>query len=314
MKKAFLFGVAGSFLFAFTFLLNRSMNLSGGSWIYSASLRYIFTLPVFELIVWRRHGFRRAHALIRKNPGTWLLWSTIGFGTFYTSVCYAGSHGESWLIAASWQVTIVMGILMAPLFRKKIPLRNLAAAGVILLGVALLQWNNIVNLRLRNLGLTLIPILVAAVSYPLGNRKMMAVCGDQLSTLERIYGMTVCSMPFWGVLTLFGLWKVGLPSAPQVIQSLLVALFSGVIATVLFFRATDLVKHDQRQLAAVESTQAGEVFFTLLGGIFLLGDEAPDPVGLTGIFLIVSGMVLNSLLQADGTMGKPRLRWLSRTS
>ena len=313
MKKAILLGVAGSFFFAFTFILNRSMNLAGGSWVYSASLRYIFMLPLLGLIVWKRHGFQKTHALIRENPKAWFLWSTVGFGTFYAPICFAGSHGESWLIAASWQTTIVMGILMAPLFHKKIPCKNLMAAGVILTGVGLLQWNNLISLQMRNLSLTLIPILVAAISYPLGNRKMMAVCGDRVSTLERIYGMTLCSMPFWGILTLYGLWKDGLPSAPQLIKSFLVALFSGVIATVLFFKATDMVKADQRRLAAVESTQAGEVFFTLLGGVLLLGDAAPDPIGFIGIALIVFGMVLNSLFQVGGTLTKPCPPRLTRT-
>jgi drug/metabolite transporter (DMT)-like permease len=313
MKKAFLLGVAGSFFFAFTFILNRSMNLSGGSWIFSASLRYVFTLPMLGIIVWKRHGFQNTHGMIRDNPKAWFLWSTVGFGTFYAPICYAGSHGESWLIAASWQITIVMGILMAPLFHKRIPHKNLMAAGVILIGVFLLQWNNLIALRIQNLSLTLIPILAAAVSYPLGNRKMMAVCGDRVSTLERIYGMTICSMPFWGVLLFFGLIQDGLPSVPQVAQSFLIALFSGVIATILFFKATDLVKADQRRLAAVESTQAGEVFFTLLGGILILGDVAPNPVGWVGIALIVLGMVANSLIRGDGAGGKPRPRRRMRT-
>ena len=78
-------------------------------------------------------------------------------------------------------------------------------------------------------------------------------------------------------------------------QSLCVALFSGVIATVLFFQATDMVKHNPRQLAVVEATQCGEVVFTLLGGIFLLQDGVPDKAGLVGIAVIVAGMIGNSL-------------------
>jgi drug/metabolite transporter (DMT)-like permease len=139
MRKAFLLGLAGSFFFAFTFVLNRSMNLSGGHWIWSASLRYFFTLPMLMLIVMRRRGFARVHRAIAQNPKAWLIWSTVGFGLFYAPICYAASHGETWLIAASWQTTIVMGLLMAPLFGKKIPVKNLVASGVILIGVFLTQ-------------------------------------------------------------------------------------------------------------------------------------------------------------------------------
>ena len=51
MKKGILLGLLASFFFAFTFLLNRSMHLSGGSWVWSASLRYLFTFPIFALLV-----------------------------------------------------------------------------------------------------------------------------------------------------------------------------------------------------------------------------------------------------------------------
>jgi drug/metabolite transporter (DMT)-like permease len=295
MKKGLVLGLLASFFFAFTFLLNRSMHLLGGSWVWSASLRYLFTFPIFALLVWRTSGFARVHSAIRRAPFAWLLWSTIGFGLFYAPISFAGDHGESWLIAASWQVTIVMGLLLSPLFQKKIAHKNLGAAAIILVGVFLLQLGNIVSFRLESIALTLVPILVAAVAYPLGNRKMMALCPPELTTVERVYGMTLCSLPFWILLALYGLVSRGMPSASQAVQSLGVAVLSGVIATLLFFRATDLVKDSQRQLAVVESTQSFEVLFTLLGGVLLLHDAPPDTFGWVGVGLIVLGMVLSSL-------------------
>ena len=299
MKKGLLLGLLASFFFAFTFLLNRSMHLSGGSWIWSASLRYLFTFPMFALLVWRTSGFSRVHAAIRQSPLAWLLWSTVGFGLFYAPISFAGDHGESWLVAASWQVTIVMGLLLSPLFHKKIAVKNLGAAAIILVGVFLLQLENIVSFRLTSVAQTLLPILIAAVAYPLGNRKMMALCPPEIGTIERIYGMTLCSLPFWLLLALYGLFTRGLPSASQTIQSLGVAVLSGVIATLLFFKATDLVKESQRQLAVVESTQSFEVLFTLIGGVLLLQDSLPDTFGWVGVGLIVLGMVLSSIASID---------------
>ncbi len=299
MRKAFVLGIAGSFFFAFTFILNRSMHLSGGSWIWSASLRYLFSLPVLALIIGKKYGFKHIHQIIAQRPGTWSLWSTVGFGFFYAPLSFAGDFGQSWLIAASWQITIVMGLLMAPLFKQKIPVKNLIASGIILIGVFFLQTNNIINLKVNTTLLTLLPIFIAAISYPLGNRKMMTVAGGEVSTLERIYGMTLCSMPFWLILSLFGIIKVGAPSAEQGVQSFCVALFSGVIATLLFFKATDMVKSSQKHLAVIESTQSGEVIFTLLGGIIMLGDTPPDVIGMLGILLIVGGMICNSLMSSS---------------
>ena len=72
---------------------------------------------------------------------------------------------------------------------------------------------------------TLVPILVAAFSYPLGNRKMMALCPAGMTTLERVYGMTLCSMPFWLAGSVFAWSRAGLPDMGQHAQSFLVALF-----------------------------------------------------------------------------------------
>lgn len=298
LKKALPLGLLAAFFFAFTFLFNRSMHLSGGSWAWSASLRYLFTVPVFAALVARKGGFARVHGAIKRRPGAWFVWSTVGFGLFYAPITFAADHGESWLIAASWQVTIVMGMLLAPLFRQRIALKNLGAAVVILAGVFLLQAKNVASLQLGSVAATLLPILVAAVAYPLGNRKMMALSAGELSTMERVYGMTLCSLPFWLLLGGYALGTSGVPSASQALQSLGVALFSGVVATLLFFRATDLVRSNQRQLAVVESTQSFEVLFTLLGGVFVLRDAPPDGLGCLGVGLIVAGMVLSSLLSS----------------
>lgn len=297
-KKALILGILASFFFAFTFIFNRSMHLSGGSWVWSAGLRYLFTFPIMALITWRKHGFSHIHKVIKGNLRDWIIWSTVGFGLFYAPLSFAADYGESWLIASSWQITIVMGVLIAPLFNSHISVRNLFASGVILVGVFLLQVQDITNLERSTTALTLIPILIAAISYPLGNRKMMAVSKNEISTIERIYGMTLCSLPFWIILSIYGTINVDMPTKGQIIQVFGSALFSGVIATLLFFKATDLVKSDQRQLAVVESTQSGEVIFTLLGGIFFLKDTPPDWLGGAGILLIVFGMILNSLLSS----------------
>ena len=107
--------------------------------------------------------------------------------------------------------------------------------------------------------------------------------------------MTLCSLPFWIFLSTFGITTVGLPSDSQVLQSFLVALFSGVIATTLFFKATEIVKGNPHQLAVIEATQSGEVIFTLLGEILILKTTLPTFIGYIGVILVIVGMILNSL-------------------
>lgn len=297
MKKSLLYGILASFFFAFTFILNRSMNLDGGYWMWSACLRYIFMLPALFMIVLVTKGIKPTLIHIKQNLVAWFLYSTIGFGIFYTFITLGSVYGNSYFVAATWQITIVAGILLTPLFHNKIPWKNLLYSILIVIGVFILQLEDMHGL---NLGNTLLPfaiILVAAFAYPFGNRKMMSICKDSLSTTERVFGMTLCSMPYWIVLSIVAYSKVGLPSKSQVEMSLLVALFSGVIATLLFFKATDMIKNNPNQLAIIEATQCGEVVFSLLGGIIISGDPIPSMVGFMGLLLIIIGMVINSLVK-----------------
>jgi len=146
----------------------------------------------------------------------------------------------------------------------------------------------------KNLALGILPVIIAAFAYPLGNRKMMEVCGGRVDTFQRVLGMTVASMPAWIVMALYAVLTVGLPSLNQVYQSLLVGISSGVIATILFFIATDRVREHQGKLAAVEATQSTEILFVIVGEVLLLGIAFPDPIALAGLGVIIVGMLLHS--------------------
>ena len=76
----------------------------------------------------------------------------------------------------------------------------------------------------------------------------------------------------------------------------IVALFSGVIATSIFVYARHQA-HNAYELAAVDATQSGEVVFSLLGEMVLLGGVLPAPLAMLGIGLTVVGLVLYLLAQ-----------------
>ncbi|MET0786058.1 MAG: multidrug resistance efflux transporter family protein [Paenisporosarcina sp.] len=305
--KSILIGICAAFFFAFTFVLNASMELSGGSWIWSASLRYIFMVPFLLCIVIMRKNLRPLLKEMKEQPGKWMLWSFVGFWLFYAPLCFAAAYSPGWLIAGTWQITIISGALLAPLFfetiytrngpfqvRGKIPIRGLIMSMVILLGIGLMQMEHANQLSLENLLLGVVPILIASFAYPLGNRKMMDVCEGRLDAYQRVLGMTLASLPFWFLLSLYGLFTVGLPSTGQSMQSLLVAFFSGVIATVLFFKATDMVRGNMQKLAGVEATQSMEVVFALAGELILLSISLPSTLSWVGIFIVIFGMILHS--------------------
>jgi drug/metabolite transporter (DMT)-like permease len=311
MKKPFSLGILAAFFFSFTFILNQQMNISGGSWLWGSSLRYIFMLPILVIIMIIKNQLFDVLNDIVKKPIQWITWSTIGFGLFYAPLSFASAYGSSWLVAATWQITIVAGALMSPLFfktvetkdgvykkRNEIPKKSLLMSSIILLGIFVMQFQEAREISFLKTLSGVIPVILAAFAYPLGNRKMIEVCGNRLNTLQRVFGMTLCSMPFWIIISLNGLISVGMPSIGQVVQSFIVAIFSGVVATTLFFKATDIVSGDTHKLAVVESTQAAEVIFTLLGGVVFFHDKVPTFYSFIGIALVVIGMILNSFVKS----------------
>ncbi|MCM3768740.1 multidrug resistance efflux transporter family protein [Neobacillus niacini] len=305
--RPIILGIFAAFFFAFTFILNRSMDLAGGSWIWSASLRYIFMIPFLLIIVIARRNLKSLLVEMKNYPGQWVLWSFVGFGLFYAPLCFSAAYAPGWLIAATWQVTIISGSLLAPLFyetvmtksgsisvRGKIPYKGLGMSLIILFGIILMQLRQAGNLSTMAIILGIAPVVIASFAYPLGNRKMMDLCRGRLDVFQRVLGMTLASMPLWILVSLYGLLSDGLPSVEQTFQSGLVAISSGVIATILFFQATDLVRGNMQKLAAVEATQSMEVLFALLGEVWLLHTELPDLISWAGILLVMGGMVLHS--------------------
>ncbi|GAF65965.1 hypothetical protein BTS2_2865 [Bacillus sp. TS-2] len=307
--KAIMIGIIASIFFSSTFIINRSIDLEGGSWYYSASLRFFFMIPFLLLIVFFKGGITPVISEMKKNPIQWLLWSFVGFVLFYAPLTIAAAYGPGWLVAGTFQLTIIAGVLLSPLFfisnekngwqkqvRQKIPIKALWPSLFILFGIFLIQMQQSESITWTILLVSTLPVVIAAFAYPLGNRKMMELCEGRLNSFQRVLGMTMASLPWWLLLFLYGFSKEGAPPTHQIYQTFLVALFAGVIATVLFFYATDLVRNQPENLAAVEATQSGAVFFAVLGEIVLLAAPTPGLSSLIGLGCIIVGMIVHSFI------------------
>ncbi|MFC5682967.1 DMT family transporter [Flavobacterium sp. MAHUQ-51] len=293
-------GLLSALFFAVTFVFNRLMAIQGGHWIWSASLRFFWMTPILLLLVLFRKKLKFLINEMSLNLGQWILWSSIGFGLFYSLLTFAAAYGPSWLVASTWQITIIAGMFIAPLinktsFKSSISLPILLFSLIILSGIVIMQISQAQSVSTQEILLGTLPVVIAAFAYPLGNRKMMQITNGKLNALERTLGMTLASLPFWFGLSLYGFTINELPSIPQLGQTLVVALCSGVIATVLFFMATDKVQKEEKALASVEATQSAEVLFALLGEILLLKIHLPDLYSIIGIVLVIIGMLLHSL-------------------
>ncbi len=83
---------------------------------------------------------------------------------FYAPITFAAAYGPGWLIAGTWQITIVAGVLLSPFFyetkihragpvsvRQKIPLISLVTSVIILIGAGLIQLQHAGSLSGRTI-------------------------------------------------------------------------------------------------------------------------------------------------------------------
>ena len=285
--------------FTATYVFNRAAAVEGGHWAWTASLRYLWTLPMLLLLMPWQGGVAPAWRAIRAAPLAWLLWSGIGFVAFYVLLSYAASSGPSWLIAGSFQVTVVAGMLCAPLLyrdaRARIPRAALGIGLLILAGVLLMQLGHAQG-RLDARGwIALACVVASAFAYPLGNRGLLLHLerrGIELNATQRVFGLTLASQSAWLALAAWAWWQVGLPPASQVWLAAGVALSAGVIATILFFQATGMVRDNPTALGAAEAMQGAEVLFAVLLGVAFLGEPWPGLQSRLGALLVIAGIVL----------------------
>ena len=380
MIKLILLGLLAGAFFSSTFILNELMSSAGGHWFWSASLRYVFMLLIITVIIAIQHGFGRIKALMRiflQHWGFWCITGSIGFGLFYTGICYAADHVAGWVVAATFMFTVVTSLLVLLAFGQRFDKKFIVYAVIVFIGVALVNISE--GLHAAAITDTVpmsdmllygaLPALIAAFSYPIGNQlvwqashnarqrntelQKAAEFNDQKASISisidiseqnepliseaydlpattydatdldsvlqsnntaatsslqnliaripsiettllqnafnKVWLMTLGCLPFWLFLGI--IVRPDQPHASQIINTLLVALLAGVAATTIFLYAREQAVTSS-EVAGVDSTQASEVIFALIGGILLLGNAIPSAMGLVGIGLIMVGLIL----------------------
>ena len=303
--------------FTMTYVLNRASATSGGHWAWLASLRYLITLPLMLPLMRFQGGTAPVLRSIAAHPFAWLRCAGIGFVLFYVLLSYAASSGPSWLVAGSFQFTVIAGMLCAPLIyrdaRRRIPPAGLAVAGLILAGVLLMQFGHASGALDRAAWVALACVLVSAVAYPLGNRLLLLHLersGEPLNATQRVFGLTLASQPLWLVVAVYAALQSGAPAPEQVWLAAGVALSAGVVATILFFQATGMVRHQPLALGAVEAMQGAEVVFAVLLGVLLLGEPWPTGTALLGAAVVVAGIMAFAWVVARPASGRDEARAL----
>ena len=299
--------------FTCTYVLNRAAATGGGHWAWTATLRYLITLPIMLAVMPWQGGVAPVWRAIRAHPGPWLAWSGVGFGLFYLLLSFAAASGPSWLVAGTFQLTVIAGMLCAPFLyrdrndaRARIPLPALGAGVVVISGVLLMQVGYGGGQLDRDAWIALVAVALSAFAYPLGNRGLLLHLersGVELNATQRVFGMTLASQPLWWAVAACAFAHTGAPPAGQIAFAAGVALGAGVIATVLFFQATGMVRNDPTGLAAAEAMQAAEILFATVIGVLWLGETWPQGRALWGALIVVVGIVIFSIVAARAAAG-----------
>ena len=313
MLRLILTGSLAALFFSSTFVINRALSLQGGHWAWTSSLRFGFMLIFLVVILLMRDG-KKALSDVKdvflKHGLFWVIAGSIGFGVFYSLITFSSQYAAGWVVATTWQTTILATPIVIALFGRKVPRSGLVFTAIIFLGIILVNIEHAALTSVREVLFSALPVLIAAFAYPIGNQlvwesrmghhpRMPHIQHPILdNAFARVLLLTLGSLPFWAGLLLFT--SPPPPSSDQLVSTALVALLSGVIATTLFLYARHL-SHQPYEVAAVDSTQSLEVVFSLLGEIIFLGGTLPGWIGLAGILLTILGLVAYISFQSKTT-------------
>ena len=297
-----LLGLVAGMFFSATFILNRAISLEGGHWYWSGALRYGYMIIMLGCGLTLFKGgafFKRVMSEFARNWLFWIVSGSIGFGGFYSLICFAADHSPGWVVATTWQLTIIASLFVLMLFGKTFSKKIWIYSSIVFIGVFIVNISQIESSNLMTLLLGASPVLGAAFLYPLGNQlvweaKQGRAGLPRLDTelldnaFAKVFLLSVGTVPFW--LLLYPFTDASLPAQGQYLHVALVAIFSGVIATSLFLSARNRADNASK-LAAVDATQSSEVIFALAGEVLFLQALLPNMLGLFGMLVACAGLI-----------------------
>jgi len=168
-----LIGLLSGLYFSSTFVLNRMMSLEGGHWVWSASLRYAYMILMLMFWLLATRGAAAARRTLCRFFRHLLFWAaagSIGFGAFYALICFSADHAPGWIVATTWQFTIIATLAVLMAFGRRFHTRIWGFSGIVFFGVCLVNVSQAGTVDPLQLVYGALPVLVAAFCYPIGNQ------------------------------------------------------------------------------------------------------------------------------------------------
>jgi drug/metabolite transporter (DMT)-like permease len=300
INKTILLALLSTVFLSMGLIVNSLNAYHGGSWAWTASLRYLLLLPILTVIVSIRKKLKDLLMVLRKMPVVFLMWGCIGFGGYYALLSFAITGAPGWLVTAGFMTTIVAGVLLSPFIdptqRSVISKKAVMLSCLLLISLFLMQLDRFTQLNdMRQFFLSMTLSLVAAFLWPLGNRKLLYhldVREVKLDPMQRVLGMTIGSLPVQLALAIYGYISSGPPSALQLQSSLVAVVFSGILGSILFYKAMQLAGKHPILLLTVEATQVTGVLFTLLAEIIIKGAKWPGIFASLGFLIMFTALAI----------------------
>ncbi|WP_234041779.1 multidrug resistance efflux transporter family protein [Persicirhabdus sediminis] len=264
-------------------------------------MRYVATILIIIVGLSSYKGLPFVLQCLRELKRHFVFWciaGCIGYGAFYTLQCYAITKAPGWMVATTWQFTIVASLFVLAGFGKKLHKQVWLGVIVVFIGIVLV---NLASSQADSLGVALlaaVPVLIASFCYPFGNQLVWEAKVGRLGlpTLDpevvrnpfaKVMLLAFGALPLWVVLYFFV--DVGVPSSSQLLNVSVVALLSGVLGTGIFLYARNEAK-TANELGLVDATQASAMIFALIGEILFLGAEVPPLASIVGIVIVIAGL------------------------
>jgi len=165
MFKLIAIGLFSGLFFSTTFILNRLMSLEGGHWVWSASLRYAYMI-LFLLagitVFQGRSTIRNVLSLFRRYWLFWIISGSIGFGGFYSLLCFSADHAPGWIVATTWQLTIIASLVVLIAFGRSFPKKIWLFSLIVFSGVLLVNLSQFDTGQEQNLLMGALAVMLAA--------------------------------------------------------------------------------------------------------------------------------------------------------
>lgn len=307
-KRSVIFlGLLSALFFSVVFPINYWLTIGEkGHWYWTASLRYIYVFILLSLLILIRKGIKEyieVWSCYLSYFYFWLLAGGIGFGGFYLFLCYAANFSTGWILATTWQVTILLTPLVIWLLNKngKVPLKGVLYLMLMFCGILLVNLKDDFLLNIHAVYIIL-PTVAAAICYPFGNTLCKYACEGKYQFIPinrfsiskdvfcQVLLMTMGALPIFFI--------VGVIISPPILMysqiwgSGIVAVFVGIIATSFLYKARQLAGNNSFLLAAADGTQAAESLLALFWEYMIFGAALPSLFGWLGLAFVTIGILL----------------------